>query len=113
MWNVAGVWPPGSDGEWRGTTDRPCPDTPGSPDQDFADVTASVVSNVLLWRAQPKGAAVIRVALPVAGSVAVLRLADPWRTRPDAAGGLASAGAVAPVWPVAVMAGTGSPCRVR
>ena len=41
-----------------------------------ADVTASVVSNVLLWRARPKPALAVRVLLPVAGSLAVLALAD-------------------------------------
>jgi hypothetical protein len=41
-----------------------------------ADVTAAVVSNVLLWRARPKTALAVRVLLPVAGSLAVLGLAD-------------------------------------
>ena len=41
-----------------------------------ADVTASIVSNILLWRARPKAAVVVRVVLPVAGSAAVLWLAD-------------------------------------
>ncbi|MCW3841073.1 hypothetical protein ONA70_13275 [Micromonospora yasonensis] len=41
-----------------------------------ADVTASLISNLLLWRSHPKAAAAVRVGLPVAGSVAVLRLAD-------------------------------------
>ncbi len=41
-----------------------------------ADVTASLVSNLLLWCSRPKAAAVVRVAMPVAGSVAVLSLAD-------------------------------------
>ena len=41
-----------------------------------ADVTASVVSNVLLWRARPKPALAVRVLLPLAGSAAVLGLAD-------------------------------------
>jgi hypothetical protein len=41
-----------------------------------ADVTASVVSNVLLWKSRPKAAAWVRVLLPVAGSAAVLSLAD-------------------------------------
>ena len=40
------------------------------------DVTASVVSNVLLWRARPKAALAVRVLLPLAGSAAVLGLAD-------------------------------------
>jgi hypothetical protein len=41
-----------------------------------ADVTASLVSNVLLWKAQPKTAVAVRVLLSVAGSAAVLSLAD-------------------------------------
>jgi hypothetical protein len=41
-----------------------------------ADITASVVSNVLLWKAKPKAAAAVRVLLPLAGSAAVLSLAD-------------------------------------
>jgi len=41
-----------------------------------ADVTASVVSSVLLWRRRPKAAVVVRVVLPVAGSAVVLGLAD-------------------------------------
>jgi len=41
-----------------------------------ADVSASVVSNVLLWQARPKAAIAVRVLLPLAGSAAVLRFAD-------------------------------------
>ena len=41
-----------------------------------ADVTASVVSNFLLWRARPRAAIAVRVLLPLAGSAAVLRFAD-------------------------------------
>ena len=41
-----------------------------------ADLTASAVSNVLLWRARPKAALAVRILLPVAGSLAVLALAD-------------------------------------
>lgn len=41
-----------------------------------ADVTASAISNILLWRGRPKTALVVRVLLPVAGSAAVLGLAD-------------------------------------
>jgi hypothetical protein len=41
-----------------------------------ADVTASIASNLLLWRAKPRAAAVVRVVLPLAGSVATLGLAD-------------------------------------
>ena len=40
------------------------------------DVTASVISNVLLWRARPKLALAVRILLPLAGSAAVLSLAD-------------------------------------
>ena len=41
-----------------------------------ADVTASAVSNALLWRGRTKAAIAVRIVLPVAGSIAVLRLAD-------------------------------------
>jgi hypothetical protein len=41
-----------------------------------ADVTASIISNVLLWREKPATAVAVRYALPIAGSVAVLALAD-------------------------------------
>ena len=41
-----------------------------------ADVTASVVSNTLLWRGRPKAALAVRVVLPVASSLAVFTLAD-------------------------------------
>ena len=41
-----------------------------------ADVTASVLSNVLLWKARPRAALAVRLVLPLAGSVAVLGLAD-------------------------------------
>jgi hypothetical protein len=41
-----------------------------------ADVTASALSNFLFWKGQPKAALVVRVVLPVAGSLAVMRLAD-------------------------------------
>jgi hypothetical protein len=41
-----------------------------------ADVTASVLSNVLLWKARPGAALAVRLVLPLAGSVAVLGLAD-------------------------------------
>jgi hypothetical protein len=40
------------------------------------DVAAAVVSNMLLWRDRPTVALVVRVILPVAGSAAVLALAD-------------------------------------
>jgi hypothetical protein len=41
-----------------------------------ADITASVISNALLWKGRPKAAITVRVLLPVAGSLAVLSLAD-------------------------------------
>jgi len=41
-----------------------------------ADVTASMISNVLLWKARPKAAMAARVLRPVAGSAAVLGTAD-------------------------------------
>ena len=41
-----------------------------------ADVTASVISNALLWKGRPKPAITVRVLLPVAGSLAVLSQAD-------------------------------------
>jgi hypothetical protein len=40
------------------------------------DVTASVISNVLLWNGRARAAVAVRVLLPVAGSLAVLALAD-------------------------------------
>jgi hypothetical protein len=40
------------------------------------DVTASVLSNVLLWKGRPKAALAARVVLPVADSLAVLAMAD-------------------------------------
>jgi len=41
-----------------------------------ADLTASVISNALLWNGRPKAAMAARVLLPAAGSLAVLSLAD-------------------------------------
>jgi hypothetical protein len=41
-----------------------------------ADITASAVSDVLLWKHKPRTAVAVRVLLPVAGSAAVLGLAD-------------------------------------
>ncbi len=41
-----------------------------------ADVTASVVSNLLLWQERPAAAVAVRVVVPIAGSAAVLSLAD-------------------------------------
>jgi hypothetical protein len=41
-----------------------------------ADVTAAVISNVLLWKARPRAALAVRILLPVASSLAVLGLAD-------------------------------------
>jgi len=40
------------------------------------DVTASVISNALLWKGRPKAAITVRALLPAAGSLAVLSLAD-------------------------------------
>ena len=40
------------------------------------DVAAAIVSNMLLWRERPTAAMAVRVILPVAGSAAVLSLAD-------------------------------------
>ena len=40
------------------------------------DVTASVISNALLWTGRPKAALAARAALPVASSLAVLAMAD-------------------------------------
>lgn len=41
-----------------------------------ADVSASIISNFLLWRERPVTAIAVRCVLPVAGSAAVLGLAD-------------------------------------
>ena len=41
-----------------------------------ADLTASIISNVLLWREKPAAALAVRYVLPIAGSAAVLALAD-------------------------------------
>jgi hypothetical protein len=41
-----------------------------------ADLTASIISNVLLWREKPLTAVAVRYALPIAGSAAVLGMAD-------------------------------------
>ena len=41
-----------------------------------ADVTASIVSNVLLWREKPAAAVAVRYVLPIAGSAAVLAMGD-------------------------------------
>jgi hypothetical protein len=40
------------------------------------DITASVISNILLWRGRPKATLAARAALPAAGSLAVLAMAD-------------------------------------
>ena len=45
------------------------------------DVTASVISNVLLWRGRPKAALAAWAVLPAAGSLAVLAMADLAATR--------------------------------
>jgi hypothetical protein len=41
-----------------------------------ADVTASMISNLLLWRDRPVTAVAVRCVLPAASSVAVLGFAD-------------------------------------
>lgn len=41
-----------------------------------ADVTASIISNVLLWQAKPVTGVAVRCVLPIASSAAVLGLAD-------------------------------------
>lgn len=41
-----------------------------------ADVAASIVSNILLWRDRPTAAVAVRLAVPIAGSAAVLSFAD-------------------------------------
>jgi len=40
------------------------------------DVSASIISNVLLWRERPVTGLAVRCVLPIAGSAAVLGLAD-------------------------------------
>jgi hypothetical protein len=51
-----------------------------------ADISASLVSNTLLWRHRPLAGIVIRYALPVVGSAVVLSFADVERLRDTAAG---------------------------
>lgn len=41
-----------------------------------ADVTASIISNVLLWQEKPVTGVAVRCVLPIASSAAVLGLAD-------------------------------------
>lgn len=41
-----------------------------------ADVTASILSDILLWRARPRAAVALRCLVPVASSAVVLGLAD-------------------------------------
>jgi|SRR6266699_151291 len=41
-----------------------------------ADVSAAIISNVLLWRERPAAAVAVRLLVPVAASGAVLALAD-------------------------------------
>lgn len=41
-----------------------------------ADAAAAALSNLLLWRDRPKTAVAVRVVVPLAGSVAVLSLAN-------------------------------------
>jgi hypothetical protein len=55
------------------------------PAKTGADITASVVSDVPLWKHKPRIAVAVRVLLPAVGSAAVLGLADLGalaRTRP-------------------------------
>ncbi len=40
------------------------------------DVTAAVISDILLWKARPKAALAVRAVLPLAGSLVVFGLAD-------------------------------------
>jgi hypothetical protein len=40
------------------------------------DITASVVSNILLWRQCPRAGLAVRLGLPLVGSAAVLRWGD-------------------------------------
>jgi hypothetical protein len=51
-----------------------------------ADVSASVISNTLLWRHRPLAGIVTRLALPIAGSAIVLTAADVERLRGTAVG---------------------------
>jgi hypothetical protein len=51
-----------------------------------ADITASVVSNALLWRHSVAAGLLVRVGLPMAGSAVVLRFADVERLRDTRAG---------------------------
>jgi hypothetical protein len=51
-----------------------------------ADITASLISNTLLWRHRPVAGIVTRFALPVVGSAIVLSSVDVERLRGTAAG---------------------------
>jgi hypothetical protein len=51
-----------------------------------ADISASLISNTLLWRHRPIAGIVTRLALPVAGSAIVLSTADLERLRGTAVG---------------------------
>ena len=51
-----------------------------------ADISASLISNALLWRHRPVAGIVTRYALPVIGSAIVLSFADVERLRGTAAG---------------------------
>lgn len=51
-----------------------------------ADISASVVSNALLWRHSLATGLLVRVGLPIAGSVVALRFADVERLRHTRAG---------------------------
>jgi hypothetical protein len=46
-----------------------------------ADISASLISNTLLWRHRPVAGIVTRYALPVVGSAVVLSFADVERLR--------------------------------
>lgn len=51
-----------------------------------ADISASLISNTLLWRHRSVAGIVTRLALPIAGSAIVLSFADVERLRQTAAG---------------------------
>jgi hypothetical protein len=51
-----------------------------------ADITASLISNALLWRHRPVAGIVTRLALPIVGSAIVLSAVDVDRLRDTAAG---------------------------
>jgi hypothetical protein len=51
-----------------------------------ADISASLISNTLLWRHRPVAGIVTRLALPIAGSAIVLSAVDVERLRETTAG---------------------------